>query len=126
MRFGGPPVLTISSALVLCLTLLLALSTVAEAAPPIVANPICPTETAFYDPDQGKDIVVPAGFKVSVFAKNLNAPTGIAFLGNSAEFEVYVLESGHGLPSKCNDQTSIPGGDFSPTNPFTPDIRVFN
>jgi len=126
MRFGGPPVLTISSALVLCLTLLLALSTVAEAAPPIVANPICPTETAFYDPDQGKDIVVPAGFKVSVFAKNLNAPTGIAFLGNSAEFEVYVLESGHGLPSKCNDQSSIMGGDFSPTNPFTPDIRVFN
>jgi hypothetical protein len=38
-----------------------------------------------------------------------------------------VLESGHGLPSDCNDQSSsIVGGDFSTTNPFTPDILVFN
>src|SRR6266446_7071205 len=106
---------------------LLALPTAGEAATPVVANPICPVETAFYDPDQGKDILVPPGFKVSVFAKNLNMPTGIAFLGNSNRFEVYVLESGHGLPSVCNDQSNpIVGGDFSPTNPFTPDIRVFN
>ena len=42
---------------------LLVLPTVAQAATPVVANPICPNNTAFYDPDQGKDIVVPAGFK---------------------------------------------------------------
>src|SRR4029453_14525336 len=92
-----------------------------------VANPICPDNTAFNSPDNGADIVVPAGFKVSVFAKNLNAPTGFGFLGNSQGFEVYVPESGHGLPSVCNDQSNaIVGGDFSPTNPFTPDIRVFD
>jgi glucose/arabinose dehydrogenase len=102
---------------------LLALPTAAEAATPTVANPLCPVETAFYAPDQGADINVPPGFKVSVFAKDLNAPTGIAFLGNSNKFEVYVLESGHGLPSKCNEQGSPP---FSSTNPFTPDIKVYN
>jgi hypothetical protein len=37
-----------------------------------------------------------------------------------------VLESGHGIPSICNEQDSFPGGQFSSTNPFTPDIRVFN
>jgi glucose/arabinose dehydrogenase len=80
-----------------------------------------------FNPDTGSDIVVPPGFKVSVFAKGLNFPTGIAFLGNSQEFEVYVLESGHGLPSICNEQgSSSVGGEFSPANPFTPDILVFN
>ena len=103
----------------------LALSTASEATP-VVANPLCPVETAFYAPDNGGDIVVPPGFTVSVFAKNLNMPTGIAFLGNSNSFEVYVLESGHGLPSVCNDQSAFGTGDFDPTNPFTPDIRVFN
>jgi glucose/arabinose dehydrogenase len=104
---------------------LLALPVVAQAA--TVANPICPNNTALFNPDQGKDIVVPAGFKVSVFVSGLNAPTGIAFLGNSQNFQVYVLESGHGLPSVCNDQSSlVVGGDFSTTNPFTPDILVFN
>jgi glucose/arabinose dehydrogenase len=104
---------------------LLALPVVGQAA--TVANPICPNNTALFNPDQGKDIVVPAGFKVSVFVSGLNAPTGIAFLGNSQKFEVYVLESGHGLPSVCNDQSSsVVGGDFSTTNPFTPDILVFN
>src|SRR5262249_125239 len=35
--------------------------------------------------------------------------------------------SGHGLPSRCNDQDSaVVGGTFSPTNPFTPDILVFD
>jgi hypothetical protein len=70
--------------------------------------------------------VVPPGFKVSVFASGLNMPTGIAFLGNKNQFKVYVLESGHGLPSKCNEQGSFPGGTFSPANPFTPDILVFD
>ena len=53
-------------------------------------------------------------------------PTGIAFLGNSQQFQVYVLESGHGLPSACNEQDSFPGGQFNPANPFTPDIKVFD
>ena len=102
-----------------------------------VANPLCPTETVKFDPGQGQDIVVPKGFKVSVFASGLNFPTGLAFRlignqgdddkgGRSRRFEVFVLESGHGLPSVCNDQSLFGTGDFDPKNPFTPDIRVFN
>jgi hypothetical protein len=53
-------------------------------------------------------------------------PTGIAFLGNATSFQVFVLESGHGLPSVCNDETLWPGGVFDVNNPFTPDILVFN
>src|SRR3984893_10607643 len=106
---------------------LLAVSTVAEAAIVTVANPICTNNTALFNPDSGADIVLPAGFTVSVCRSGLNFPTGIAFKCNSQKFEVYVLESGHGLPSVCNDQTSsIVGGEFSPTNPFTPDIKVFD
>jgi len=113
---------TLTSAL--ALAPFLALPTVAAAA--TVANPLCPTNTAMYNPDNGKDIVVPEGFTVSVFAQGLNMPTGIAFLGNSKKFQVYVLESGHGLPSKCNEQESFGTGDFDPKNPFTPDIAVFD
>jgi hypothetical protein len=54
------------------------LPAVAEAA--TVANPLCPTETVLFNPGHGEDIVVPPGFKVSVFASSLNFPTGIAFL----------------------------------------------
>jgi hypothetical protein len=93
----------------------------------VLSNPICTDNTAFFNPGQGQDIVVPPGFKVSVFTSGLNFPTGIAFRRAGAGFEVYVLESGHGLPSRCNDQdSSIVGGTFSPTNPFTPDILVFD
>ena len=88
--------------------------------------PGCSLNTAFYSPGQGEDIVVPQGFTVSVFAKDLNAPVGIAFKGNQHDFQVYVLESGHGLPSRCNDEALQPGGTFSPNNPFTPDIVVFD
>ncbi len=102
----------------------LALPTVATAA--TVTNPLCSGESVSFNPDQGQDIVVPAGFKVSVFAKGLNMPTGIAFRGDANRFDVFVLESGHGLPSRCNDQTAFPGGDFASNNPFTPDILVFN
>jgi len=110
---------------VVALAPFLTLPAVAQAA--TVTNPICPTEFALFNPGTGSDIVVPPGFKVSVFAKGLNFPTGIAFLGDSQKFEVYVLESGHGLPSQCNEQGSLlVGGEFSPTNPFTPDILVFN
>jgi hypothetical protein len=93
----------------------------------VVRNPICPVEDGFYSPGNGEDIVVPPGFKASVFAKDLNFPVGIAFTGNNKNFSVYVLESGHGLPSICNNEDSpVVGGTFSPTNPFTPDILVFD
>ena len=82
-----------------------------------VANPICTDNTALYDPGNGQDIVVPQGYTVSLFKSGLNFPTGIAFRkikqsdgsndqgwpgdndqGNGgSQFEVYVLESGHGL-----------------------------
>jgi len=99
----------------------------AIAAPATASNPVCPVEKVLYDPGNGEDIIVPDGFKVSVFAKNLNFPTAVAFRGEREHFQVFVLESGHGLPSPCNDETSVKvGGVFSPTNPFTPDILVFN
>ncbi|HEX2681146.1 MAG TPA: hypothetical protein VHQ03_07620, partial [Candidatus Dormibacteraeota bacterium] len=97
------------------------------ASPGTVSNPICPVETVPFDPSNGEDIVVPSGFKVSVFAKGLNFPTGIAFLRVQGGFHVFVLESGHGLPSICNDETSVKvGGEFAKDNPFTPDILVFD
>ncbi len=101
-----------------------------------VTNPLCPTESAFFNTSTGGDINVPQGYSVEVFAKGLNFPTGIAFQLSSpigiafpwsnVKFNVYVLESGHGLPSKCNDQTAFGMGDFDPANPFTPDILVFD
>ena len=94
-----------------------------------VANPICPANTAFFDPGNGENIVVPPGYSVSVFKAGLNFPTGIAFRETDqyGKFEVYVLELGHGLPSTpCNEQDSFGSGQFDPTNPFTPDILVFD
>jgi glucose/arabinose dehydrogenase len=91
-----------------------------------VVNPICPDNTALFDPGNGQDITVPPGYQVSVFKSGLNFPTGIAFLGDADHFEVYVLESGHGLPSICNEQGSFGSGEFDPTNPFTPDVLVFD
>ena len=113
----------------------------------MVGNPLCPVETVLYNPGNGQDIVVPPGYKVSVFAQGLNFPTAVAFRSNHRDgkddddkkhdddksgggkkgFEVFVLESGHGLPSRCNDETSaVVGHEFSSTNPFTPDILVFD
>lgn len=103
---------------------ILGLSTIAQAA--TVVNPLCPAETAIYAPGHAQDIVVPSGFRVSVFARGLNAPTGIAFQGNKNNFKVYVLELGHGIPSRCNEQGSFGTGTFDPTNPFTPDVLVFD
>ena len=98
---------------------LLALPTITEAQ--TVSNPStapdCMNNTAFYDPTLPPSINLPAGFTASVFAAGLNAPTGIAFLGSSSSFQVYVLESGHGLPSVCNDETAWPGGEFATNNP---------
>jgi glucose/arabinose dehydrogenase len=91
-----------------------------------VANPLCPDNTALFDPGNGEDIVVPQGYQVSVFKSGLNFPTGIAFRGDAKHFEVFVLESGHGLPSVCNEQGSFGSGEFDPKNPFTPDVLVFD
>jgi hypothetical protein len=91
-----------------------------------MANPLCPDNTALFSPDNGNDIIVPPGYTVSVFRSGLNFPTGIAFRGGRERFEVYVLESGHGLPSTCNEQSAFGSGDFDPANPFTPDILVFD
>ena len=91
-----------------------------------VANPLCPVETAIFAPDQGQDIIVPQGFTVSVFASGLNAPTGIAFLGNKNNFQVFVLESGHGIPSRCNDEVKFQMSFPGKPNPFTPDVVVFD
>src|SRR6516165_7515772 len=107
---------------------LLALPIVAQAA--TVANPStspqCMANTANFNPTLPPSIVLPPGFTASVFVSGLNMPTGIAFLGNSSSFQVLVLESGHGLPSVCNDETLWPGGEFDINNPFTPDILVFD
>jgi hypothetical protein len=102
----------------------LALPSMAEAA--TVANPLCPDNTAFFDPTLPPGINLPPGFTATVFAAGLNAPTGIAFAGNPVQFQVYVLESGHGLPSVCNNEMAWPGGEFAADNPFTPDILVFD
>jgi hypothetical protein len=103
------------------------LSLPAVAANNVVANPICPDNTANFNPTVPPSIDLPPGFTASVFVSGLNFPTGIAFLGDSQNFQVFVLESGHGLGgSRCNEQGSIPGGDFASNNPFTPDILVFN
>ena len=121
MRLAGPRVSTLVFALALPWMLP---ALVMAKTPPTATNAECPEEFVLYNPDNGDDIVIPSGFKVSVFAKDLNFPTGIAFRGDSEKFEVYVLESGHGLPSRCNDETKWSGPPSS--NPFTPDILVFD
>src|SRR5438094_5994165 len=120
MRFSSQQALSFTFASALFLTL------PAFAVAATVANPLCPNHTALFNPDTGSDIVLPSGFKVSVFAKGLNFPTGIAFLRHGNGFDVFVLESGHGLPSVCNEQSSFGSGAFDSKNPFTPDILVFN
>src|SRR5262244_4249270 len=119
-RFANPLRLSFTFAV----ALVLAVPTVAVAG--TVANPLCSDNTALFNPSTGSDIILPAGFTVSVFKAGLNFPTGIAFLSVGNGFDVFVLESGHGLPSKCNEQGSFGTGEFDPTNPFTPDILVFD
>src|SRR5205823_14721385 len=69
-------------------------------------NPLCPGEDVFFDPGHGQDIVVPQGFEVSVFAKGIKSPTAVAFRGDARRLEVFVLETVHCLPSRCNEETS--------------------
>lgn len=112
--------------IVLCMLALLLNLAPSPATAADVTNPACPVEIVKFNPANGEDIIVPQGFKISVFKAGLNFPTSIAFRGNKTRFEIYVLESGHGLPSRCNDETlPVYGGLFSPTNPMTPDILVF-
>ncbi len=118
-RFASPLGLSFTFAIAIFLTL------PAFVVAATVGNALCPGEDVSFTPGNGQDIVVPPGFKVSVFKSGLNFPTGIAFLGTTKKFDVFVLESGHGLPSRCNDEelwqtTGLPG------NPFTPDILVFD
>jgi hypothetical protein len=90
-----------------------------------VGNPLCPGEEVSFNPGNGEDIVLPEGFKVSVFASGLNFPTGLAFRGDVHRFEVYVLESGVFPTSRCNDGVAWQSQGL-PGNPFTADIRVFD
>lgn len=124
----GPRLTAIAAALVLA-----GIGIAPSAALAQATNAACKEEAVFFDPGNGQDIVVPKGFKVEVFAKGLNFPTAIAFRGNKEEFDVFVLESGQGLPSRCNENVPRPplnpnafGGKFSLSNPLTPDILVFD
>ena len=126
-KVGSPPRLSRIAA---------ALAVAGIAAVPVAAladgvNPNCTGESVYYNPGNGEDIVVPRGFKVEVFAKGLNFPTDVAFVGSSDDFKVYVLESGTGLPGKCNnndtDALKAKGiGKFSAANPFTPGVSTFD
>jgi hypothetical protein len=102
----------------------LVLPSVAAAA--AVGNPLCPGEEVLFNPGNGEDIVVPDGFRVSVFASGLNFPTGIAFRGNAQRFEVYVMESGRFPLSRCNDDVAWQTKGLPGRNPFTPDVLVFD
>src|SRR3989454_3706310 len=102
-------VLTVAFALLLSLPHLVTAAT--------VVNPLCSGEDVAFNPGNGEDIVVPPGFKVSVFVTGLNAPTAVAFRGSAKKFEVFVLESGHGLPSICNDEVAFQTAHPSAPNP---------
>ena len=120
LRRGGKDAL--SAALLLAGIAVAPVAALADA-----SNPVCPVETVFFDPGNAEDIVVPDGYKVEVFAKGLNFPTDVAFLGGKDNFRVLVLESGTGLPSPCNDNTKVPKvGRFDANNPFTPDLLIFD
>src|SRR5947208_6290859 len=88
----------------------------------------CQANVVNYNPGNGEDIVVPEGYKVERFSQiDLNFPVAVAFTGDRHNFKVLVLESGHGLPSRCNENDDPNnGGKFSTTNPFTPDIIVLD
>src|SRR6266487_2420141 len=86
-------------------------------------NAACPGEDVAFDPGQGEDVVLPRGYKIEAFATNLNFPTSIAFLRNGGrdDFQVLAVESGTGLPGRCNNnENPVWGGKLSAGNPFTP------
>ena len=92
-----------------------------------VGSPVCEGEGVTYNPGNGEDIAVPEGYSVSVFARDLNFPTGIAFTGSKDNFQVFVIESGTGLPGRCNSNEAVPSlTKFDKTNPFTPDLLMLD
>lgn len=122
-RINAPPALSKLSMFMI----LAGICFLPDAARADVGNPVCPGEEVFFDPGNGEDIVVPQGYKVEVFAKGLNFPTDVAFMGGKHNFKVAVLESGQGLPSRCNDNTQVPAvGKFDPANPFTPGLLILD
>ena len=86
-------------------------------------NDACPGEEVHFSPNPA-DIIVPPGYKVSVFAKGLNFPTNIAFRGNEKKFEAYVTEAGTSLPGRCNAADGYPSKDAD--NPFLADVKVLD
>lgn len=110
----------------LLVTASLGFANAAWGASTVKGNAACPGEEVYYDPGNGEDIAVPEGYKVEVFARDLNFPTGLAFIGDADDFKVLVIESGTGLPSRCNDNSRPPFMKFSADNPFTPDLLVFD
>src|SRR5712664_3409004 len=122
-RRSAPPRKALAAALLLATVAAAPLAAWAQTK----SNPVCPTETAFYDPGRAEDIVVPKGYKVEVFARDLNFPTDVAFVGDKHSFKVVVLESGTGLPSRCNNNELVPNVPrFAANNPFTPGVLIFD
>jgi glucose/arabinose dehydrogenase len=133
MKFNVPKQTALSAAVALALVGFAAVPTLARADTPVlVGNANCPGEEVKYGPGNGQDIVVPKGYKVEAFVTGLNFPTDIAFVGTKDKFKAYVLESGTGLPGRCNNRkgvnnnASYPGYASALNNPFTPDIVVFD
>ena len=104
MTYERARMATLAAALALALSLLVPAAGSADGT--TRGNPACPGEDVFYNPGNGEDIVAPPGYQVEVFAKDLNLPSGIAFVGNKRHFKAYVIESGSGLPGRCNDPTN--------------------
>lgn len=70
MRKSHPQILIAA----LAVAPILALPAVAQAK--IVANPLCPDNTAFFDPTLPPSINLPDGFQASVFASGAQCPNG--------------------------------------------------
>src|SRR5215467_4755117 len=75
--FSRPVVSLVVSLVVLALTWRAWRPPAAHAA--TVSNPLCPVEDVTFNASTGADIIVPDDYTVTVFAKGLNFPTGIAF-----------------------------------------------
>jgi len=84
----------------LALVLTILPATTAAQSSNTAGSPVCDGEGVTYNPGNGEDIALPAGYSVSVFARDLNFPTGIAFTGDATNFQAYVIEAGTGLPGR--------------------------
>src|SRR4026208_1321242 len=92
-------------------------------------NAACAGEEVFYNPGSAQDIIVPAGYKVEVFAKGLNFPTNIAFLGdNPRRFQAFGTEAGTSWPGRCNgvEFYKAQTGVADSANPFLPQVRILD